>query len=111
MSKVALWRKRSDEVLKSDVVASKHPGPIALLITDVILPGFGGSELAAKVIGKRPETRVLYVSGYNDEAIAPMLVPGHSYGFLKKPFTQDDLLKRVRQLLDSPIKPPLRPVA
>lgn len=92
-------------------ISEEHPGPIALLITDVILPGFGGSELAARVIRKRPETRVLYVSGYNDEAITPMLVPGHSYGFLKKPFTQDDLLKRVRQLLDSPIKPPLRPVA
>jgi DNA-binding NtrC family response regulator len=59
----------------------------------------------------RPETRVLYVSGYNDESIVPMLVPGHNFGFLKKPFTQDDLLKKVRQLLDSSIKPPLRPVA
>jgi PAS domain S-box-containing protein len=92
-------------------IAEEHPGSIALLITDVVLPGFSGSELAARVTGARPQTKVLYVSGFNDESIAPMLVSGHSYGFLKKPFTQDDLLKKVRQLLDSSIKPPLRPVA
>jgi len=92
-------------------IAEEHPGSIALLITDVVLPGFSGSELAARVTGARPQTKVLYVSGFNDESIAPMLVPGHSYGFLKKPFTQDDLLKKVRQILDSSIKPPLRPVA
>jgi PAS domain S-box-containing protein len=91
-------------------IAEEHPGPIALLITDVVLPGFSGSELAARVTKERPDTRVLYVSGYNDESIAPMLVPGHRHGFLKKPFTQDDLLKKIRQLLDSSVKHSLRPV-
>ena len=71
----------------------------------MILPGFGGSELAAKVIRKRPETKVLYVSGYNDESIAPMLVPGHRHGFLKKPFTQDDLLKKILSRIPIPSVP------
>jgi CheY-like chemotaxis protein len=90
-------------------ISEEHPGPISLLITDVVLPGFSGSDLAARVTAARPGTRVLYVSGYNDDSIAPMLVPGHAYAFLKKPFTQDDLLKKVRQLLDSPVKIHLRP--
>jgi CheY-like chemotaxis protein len=89
-------------------IAEQHPGPIPLLITDVVLPGFSGSELAARVTGARPETRVLYISGYNDDSIAPSLARGHNSGFLKKPFTQDELLKKVRQLLDSSIKIPLR---
>jgi len=92
-------------------IAEEHPGSIPLLITDVVLPGFSGSDLAARVTRARPETKVLYVSGYNDDSIIPMLVPGHSYAFLKMPFTKDDLLKKVRQLLDSSIKLPSRPVS
>jgi two-component system, cell cycle sensor histidine kinase and response regulator CckA len=91
-------------------MAEEHPGPISLLITDVVLPGFSGSDLAARVTKARPETKVLYVSGYNDESIAPSLLPGHSHAFLKKPFTQDDLLRKVRQLLDPSVKSTLRPV-
>ncbi|MGD0938484.1 MAG: ATP-binding protein [Terracidiphilus sp.] len=91
-------------------IAEEHPGPIALLITDVILPGFSGSELAARVTVGRPQTKVLYVSGFDGESIIPALVPGHSFGFLKKPFTQDDLLRKIRQILDSSIEPPLRSV-
>jgi len=90
-------------------IAQEHPGPIPLLITDVVLPGFSGSDLAARVTQTRPETRVLYVSGYNDDSVDPSLLPEHSSAFLKKPFTQDELLRKVRQLLDSSIKLPVRP--
>ena len=91
-------------------IAEEHPGPISLLITDVVLPGFSGSDLAARVTKARPDTKVLYVSGFDDDSIAPSLLPGQSRGFLKKPFTQDDLLRKVRQLLDPSVKPTLRPV-
>jgi CheY-like chemotaxis protein len=91
-------------------IAQEHPGPIPLLITDVVLPGMSGSEVAAGVIRNRPETKVLYVSGFNDDSIVPLLIPGHSYAFLKKPFTQDELLVKVRQLLNSPGKLPARVV-
>jgi PAS domain S-box-containing protein len=90
-------------------IAQEHPGPIPLLITDVVLPGFSGSDLAARVTKTRPETMVLYVSGYNDDSVAPQLFAGHSSAFLKKPFTQDELLRKVRQLLGSSIKAPVRP--
>jgi PAS domain S-box-containing protein len=90
-------------------ISEDHPGPISLLITDVVLPGFSGSDLAARVTKSRPETKVLYVSGFNDDSVAPSLLQGHSHAFLKKPFTQDDLLSKVRQLLDSSAKHPLRP--
>lgn len=89
-------------------IAQEHPGPIPLLITDVVLPGFSGADLAARVTQSRPETRVLYVSGFNDDSVDPLLLPGHSSAFLKKPFTQDELLRKVRQLLDSSIKLPAR---
>lgn len=89
-------------------IAEEHPGRIPLLITDVVLPGFSGADLAARVTGKRPETKVLYISGFDDEAVAPELAPGNGRAFLKKPFTQDDLLKKVRQLLVSPAKKPRR---
>jgi two-component system cell cycle sensor histidine kinase/response regulator CckA len=75
----------------------------------MVLPGFSGSDLAAQVTKARPETKVLYVSGFNDDSINPPLPAGQSYAFLKKPFTQDDLLRTVRHLLDSSIRIPLRP--
>ena len=85
-------------------IAQEHPGPIPLLITDVVLPGFSGSDLAARVTQTRPETKVLFVSGYNDDSIALLRAPGHGHAFLQKPFTQNDLLTKVRQLLDSPAR-------
>ena len=85
-------------------IAREHPGPIPLLITDVVLPGFSGSDLAAKVTQARAETKVLFVSGYNDDSIASLRAPGHGHAFLQKPFTQNDLLTKVRQLLDSPAR-------
>ncbi len=89
-------------------IAEDHPGAISLLITDVVLPGFSGVDLAARVIKSRPETKVLYVSGFDDESVAPSRIPGRSDAFLKKPFTQNDLLRKVRQLLDSSMKIPSR---
>jgi CheY-like chemotaxis protein len=91
-------------------IAEEHPGPIPLLITDVVLPGFSGSDLASRVTRTKPETRVLYISGFNDDSVVPQLHPGHAYAFLKKPFTQDDLLSKVRQLLDLSTRTSLLPV-
>jgi PAS domain S-box-containing protein len=88
-------------------MATEHPGPMPLMITDVVLPGFSGSVLAERVAEVRPETKVLYVSGYNDDSIVPLRVLGQDYAFLEKPFTRDDLLRKVRQLLDSSMKFPL----
>lgn len=82
-------------------MAEEHSGPIPLMITDVVLPGFSGSDLSERVTKSRPGIKVLYVSGYSDDSIASSSVTGQNCAFLKKPFTRNDLLRTVRQLLDS----------
>jgi len=75
-------------------------GPIHLLISDVVMPGMSGSELAARLEAERPGLRVLYISGYPEDAIARhgVLHPGRS--FLQKPFPPGVLLRTVREILD-----------
>jgi PAS domain S-box-containing protein len=80
-------------------IAREHVSPIHLLVTDVVMPGASGRELARRLGEMRPEARVLYVSGYTDEAIVHhgMVEPG--LAFLQKPFTPDTLGLKVRQVL------------
>jgi hypothetical protein len=81
--------------------AREHRGPIQLLLADVVMPGASGRDLAHRLAEARPETRVLYVSGYTDEAIVHhgLLDPGLNY--LQKPFTPRALARRVRDVLDA----------
>jgi PAS domain S-box-containing protein len=103
----ALLRKFGYTVLEAEngaravAVASDHQGPIHLLVSDVIMPGASGRELARRIAATRPETRVLYVSGYTDDAIVQhgMLEPG--LHFLQKPFTPAALARKVREVLDA----------
>jgi CheY-like chemotaxis protein len=92
-----LGAEHPDEALLTNV---RHDGPIDLLITDVVMPGMGGKELAAWITKERPNTRVLYISGYTDDAIVRhgMLQPDTA--FLQKPFTPSALARKVRQVLD-----------
>jgi PAS domain S-box-containing protein len=82
-------------------MAAEHDGPLPLMITDVVMPGFSGSVLAERVAEVRPETKVLYASGYNDDSIDHLHVRGQDSAFLDKPFTRENLLRKVRDLLDS----------
>jgi len=77
-----------------------YPGPIDLLLTDVIMPGLNGRELADQLQAERPETRVLYISGYAGDAIESHGVQAQGLAFLAKPFTLEDLLRKVRSVLD-----------
>jgi len=79
--------------------ADLHQGTIHLLITDVVLPGESGPTLASSLTSKRPEMRVLYVSGYTENAIVHhgLLDPG--IRFLQKPYSRDALIRKVREVL------------
>jgi nitrogen-specific signal transduction histidine kinase len=82
-------------------LATKHRGPIHLLLTDVVMPGISGRDLAQQLAPLRPEMKVLYASGYANNAIIQhgILEPGIAY--LQKPFTPETLARRVREVLDS----------
>jgi PAS domain S-box-containing protein len=81
-------------------VAARSQRPIALLITDVVMPNLGGRELAERLTARRPGLRVLYSSGYATDAIDDARVLGDVVSFLEKPYTLDALAARVRQILD-----------
>jgi PAS domain S-box-containing protein len=81
-------------------VGAEHAGVIDLLVTDVIMPGLSGREVADRLTRQRPGLRVLFVSGYTDDTLAPHRVLGVDGAFLPKPFTPDMLARKVRELLD-----------
>ncbi|HEX8696051.1 MAG TPA: PAS domain S-box protein [Longimicrobium sp.] len=87
-------------------VAGAHRGPIHLLVTDVVMPRLGGRDLAARLLAARPGLRVLYVSGYTEEAVQRHGVLDPGIGFLEKPFTAEALAERVRRALDEPAAAP-----
>jgi two-component system cell cycle sensor histidine kinase/response regulator CckA len=82
-------------------IAATHAGPIDLLLTDVTMPGLQGYELAEQLAATRPGLRVLYVSGFSENALAGR-GPGPEAAFLGKPFSGDALARAVRRALDTP---------
>ncbi len=83
-------------------LSARHEGPIELLLTDVVMPHMSGSELADKLVEGRPDTRVLYMSGYTDEAIVHHRVVAPGVTLLQKPLTPEGLLRKVREVLEAP---------
>ena len=81
-------------------VAQQCQGPIHLLVTDVVMPGMSGPQLAELLARERPELRVLFVSGYADEAITRWGMPQAGSAFLQKPFNPVRLARKVREVLD-----------
>src|ERR1017187_7314723 len=82
-------------------IAAGHGGTIDLLLTDVVMPGMNGRELAAQITAQRPEVRVLYISGYTENAIGHDGLLDAGINLLQKPFSLPTLKDRVRELLDS----------
>jgi CheY-like chemotaxis protein len=78
----------------------RHSGAIQLVVTDVVMPEMSGRELAVRLLERRPDIKVLYISGYSEDAIAQhgVLDPGTT--LLAKPFTPDDLRRTVAMLLE-----------
>ncbi len=82
-------------------ICAQHGDDIHLLLTDMVMPSMSGMELAQELLQTRPALRVLYTSGYSDAGLVQQGVLEPGVHFLPKPFTAADLVKRVREALDS----------
>lgn len=85
-------------------LAKQHPGRIHLLLTDVVMPGINGRVLAERLLVTRPDTKILYMSGYTDSFIAGHGVLDQSRNLLYKPFSEEKLIERVRSILDTGVE-------
>jgi CheY-like chemotaxis protein len=83
-------------------VALEHEGAIHLLLTDVVMPGRSGKDLSIDLAVLRPDTKVLFMSGYSQDVIVHQGVLEEGAHLIEKPFAADDLLRRVRDVLDGP---------
>ena len=94
-----LTAEHGDDALR---VLREHAGQVDLLLTDVVMPGLNGSELALRVAASHPALRVLFTSGYADDAIARHGVLAHGVEFIAKPYSLQALATKVREVLDAP---------
>lgn len=93
------WAERPEDAVQ---LVSSLSEPVDLVVTDVVLPGMSGPEVAERIVEIRPETRVLYISGYLGDTV---LEPGEAIfgeGLLLKPFTPSELVSRIRSILERP---------
>jgi len=79
------------------LTCERFSGPIDLLVTDIIMPGMSGRELAERLASLRPDLRVLYISGYTDHGVLK-----ENMQFIQKPFTPQSLTRKVREVLSTP---------
>jgi PAS domain S-box-containing protein len=80
-------------------IVAGEPGPIHLLVTDIVMPGMSGQQLAAELKAIRPDLKVLYMSGYSDDAIVHRGTLGGDSGFIQKPFTPATLAVKLAEIL------------
>lgn len=90
-------------VAEAVFISSQQTGPIHLLLTDVVMPGMSGRELAQQLTMLRPKMKVLYVSGYTDDVGVLQILGSSKAAFLQKPFNPNTLAAKVREILGSPV--------
>jgi len=86
-------------------VCKRFPKTIHLLLTDVVMPRMSGREVANRLAAQRPDMKVLFMSGYTDDAIVHHGVLDADTPFIQKPFAPDALARKVRNVLDGQGKP------
>ncbi len=86
---------------EAEQICAQHPGPIHLLLTDLVMPGMSGRELARRAAALRPQIKVLYMSGYTDDALVRHQISEKIFAFVQKPFSPAVLEAKVREVLDS----------
>jgi len=79
---------------------TQHEGPIHLVMTDVVMPEMNGPDLVKRIISQYPEMKVLYMSGYVKNFISHQGILGKEMDYIQKPFTVNELAKKVREVLD-----------
>ena len=89
---------RGEEAVR---LCKAHLDAIDLAVVDVVMPEMSGPDLVRRVASICPQMRVLYISGYSDEAIVHHGIPESSVAFLQKPFVPDQLARKVREVLDA----------
>jgi len=82
------------------LIAERYERPIDLLIADVVMPELGGGELVQQLTARRPDVKVLYISGYTNDEVVRRGVRRTEAHFLQKPFTAQELMRKVRKVLD-----------
>ncbi len=82
-------------------VVNGYDGPLHLIITDVVMPVMGGRQLVDQLLPRYPDLKVLYVTGYADDAMLRKGIDVETHAFLQKPFSPSDLAKKVRVVLDA----------
>ena len=92
-----------DDPLRAADCSRQHAGPIHLLMTDVVMPGIGGRDVAKQISAQRPDMKVLFTSGYTPDLIEEHGVLEAGLHFLQKPFTMGILVEKIREVLNGTI--------
>ena len=89
-------------------LCARHDGPIHLLLTDMMMPGMNGHELAERIVRLRPATPVMFVSGHPEAEVGDDTLIGRHVTLLRKPFSSDELVDRVIEVVGSSVAPAAR---